>query len=416
MFIRALAIAAVLAGSAFAAPGTLVIAGGALDPANAAVWGAFTRALPNPATDTIAVIAAASAEPVASFKSVQETLARYGIPPGRVVLVQLAVRDDPETVENETDWIDRGELESEVAKVTGAGGIWFTGGDQARLERVLWGAEGKGTKLLSAIRERVGAGAAAGGTSAGAAIMSEVMILRGDGFASLALPFGDRTGADDMESGALVLGRGGALFTFGIVDQHFDAQARLGRLARALVEAKGPARGYGIDENTALIADLATGTASVAGAGSVTILDSGDARAKAGAMFGVENVSLSVATPGDTIKLSDGSLAPAAFKTKDAMAEPYGESEPEGGGGMAFPPRTLEELIGEDLTDNAAVSSLDRWSFDEAGAAVIFRFSESELTGSVWGRDDSGRVRYAISGVRFDILPARVSLEGPMGP
>src|SRR4051812_32418899 len=56
----------------------------------------------------------------------------------------------------------------------GAPGVWFGGGDQVRLARVL-----RGTRTERAIRARYDAGAVIGGTSAGAAVMSAVM-LTGD--------------------------------------------------------------------------------------------------------------------------------------------------------------------------------------------------------------------------------------------
>lgn len=58
-----------------------------------------------------------------------------------------------------------------VARLESATGIWFTGGDQSRITAAL-----AGTPLLEAIRARNLAGVPIGGTSAGAAIMSPLMI------------------------------------------------------------------------------------------------------------------------------------------------------------------------------------------------------------------------------------------------
>src|SRR3954454_7357564 len=70
-------------------------------------------------------------------------------------------------------WVtrDQADADSVVALVNRATGIWFGGGDQNRLTRAL-----RGTAIEKAIRARYSAGAAVGGTSAGAAVLSAVMI------------------------------------------------------------------------------------------------------------------------------------------------------------------------------------------------------------------------------------------------
>ena len=70
-------------------------------------------------------------------------------------------------------WITReqADVDSVVALVDSATGIWFGGGDQNRLARAL-----RGTRVEAAIRRRYHDGAVVGGTSAGAAVLSAVMI------------------------------------------------------------------------------------------------------------------------------------------------------------------------------------------------------------------------------------------------
>src|SRR5450759_2673696 len=62
-------------------------------------------------------------------------------------------------------------VSSSMDEVRSAAGIYFTGGDQSRLRDCL-----AGTPTLTAIREAYERGAAIGGTSAGAAVMSRVML------------------------------------------------------------------------------------------------------------------------------------------------------------------------------------------------------------------------------------------------
>jgi cyanophycinase len=88
-----------------------------------------------------------------------------------------------------------------VKPLTDATGIWFSGGDQSRLTKAY-----AGTKVLEFIRKRYADGAVVGGTSAGAAVMSKVMITGGTDEATTADGFG--------------------LLPEAVVDQHFSQRKR----------------------------------------------------------------------------------------------------------------------------------------------------------------------------------------------
>lgn len=143
--------------------------------------------------------------------------------------------------------VDRTQAEAPefVGRLDSATGIWFCGGDQARLTDVIGG-----TASLRAIHARYQAGAVVGGTSAGAAIMSDSMIT-GD-----QTPPGDTTGyyGDEYPSIARrrIEVRLGLGFLHGaIVDQHFLKRERHNRLLSAVLERPGLV-GVGIDESTAI--------------------------------------------------------------------------------------------------------------------------------------------------------------------
>ncbi|MEX0586594.1 MAG: cyanophycinase [Pirellulales bacterium] len=131
------------------------------------------------------------------------------------------------------DYIDaktRDEADDEkfVAPLKEATGVWITGGRQGRLASLY-----SGTKTEAAIKEVLARGGAIGGTSAGAAIMSQVMI---------------RYGA----ARNLMVERGFGLLTQAVVDQHFTERKREPRLLSVL--EKHPEKlGLGVDEGTALV-------------------------------------------------------------------------------------------------------------------------------------------------------------------
>ena len=144
---------------------------------------------------------------------------------------------------------DKYEALEAIAQATG---IFFTGGDQARVIQLI-----KGTLLDDAIHKRHRDGAVVAGTSAGAAIMPDVMIVEGESDTHPRL--------DAVEMGS------GMGFLNGIlVDQHFAQRGRLGRLLAALL-IEPSVLGLGIDENTAVIVE--GDELEVIGAGAGTVVD-----------------------------------------------------------------------------------------------------------------------------------------------
>jgi cyanophycinase len=150
-------------------------------------------------------------------------------------------------------------------------GIWFGGGDQARLVEAIGG-----TPVLEAIRARWRAGAVVGGTSAGAAVMPDSMIT-GDQFRAgedTSGYYGDEFPAIARRTIEIVPGFG--FLPAAIVDQHFIRRERHNRLLGAVLE-RPTMLGVGIDEGTALRVD-ADGRWTVLGASAVVVYDARGAR------------------------------------------------------------------------------------------------------------------------------------------
>ena len=387
---------------------TLVIAGGAVSPDNATIYEAFIDAMADPSGDRVAVISAASGSPVESMLRTVDTLGRYGIEPARVSHVHIAVMDDASTPDvDERRWAANAGNAEEIAKIEQAGAIWFAGGDQLRLTTVLLDKDGGPTPMLKALRRRLNAGAAIGGTSAGAAIMSDPMIARGHSLAALL--------RDDSVGEALQVADGLGFFPHGLVDQHFDANARLGRMAVALGRLEESQRlGFGIDEDTALVYVLGEKSLTVAGSGNLTVIDGRQARwQETEGGVRIQGLVISVLSPGDTISVDGGEFAPSAYLAP-TIGNEYRNAEPVQGGGIALPAMRLADLLGEELLDNVGASMVDRYSFAVTGAdvlAVRFRFTQMPDSAGYWGNDDQGRSRYSVFGVRLDIEPVGMQLR-----
>lgn len=389
------------AAAAQAEGGTLVIVGGGLDPANGEIYGALLKARPDGAP-TIAIIPAASGESAASARSATRALERHGAKPEDFVTIRLALVDDPATAEvDESGWAGNAYDPAEIAALERAGAIWFLGGDQARITALLLEKNGSDTPMLAAIRRRLAAGAVVGGTSAGAAIMSEGMIGQGDSLGAL---LGGKVGE------ALELTRGLGFLKGALVDQHFGERARLGRLAVALTDPAQRQRiGFGIDEDTALIVSLGDGRATVAGSGYVTLLDARNAQRTPGRRIGIAGLTLGLAGAGDSIDLAETAITPAPARKPTAGRE-YVERPLLSGGGMAYGDQSLGNVVGEGLLDNAAATVIEAHSF--AGTTgVTYRFAKASAARGWWGRDGEGRARYTITGVAFDITPITVAIR-----
>jgi cyanophycinase len=139
-----------------------------------------------------------------------------------------------------------------IVKVKEASGIFFTGGDQARIIELI-----KGTGLDTAIHKRYAEGAVVGGTSAGAAMMPDVMIVEGES-------------ETNPRADVVAMGPGMGFLPGVVIDQHFAQRGRLGRLITALVQQPA-VLGFGIDENTAVI--VKGDELEVIGQGAVTVVD-----------------------------------------------------------------------------------------------------------------------------------------------
>lgn len=398
--------ALLLAGTpALAADGALLIVGGALREDNAEVHQALIDAM-LPAGPLV-IIPAASGRPARAAAGFADSLKAYGLPEDRVFIYPLAVRDDSGTEDvDESQWARNAWNAELVEQVSGAAGFWFTGGDQMRIVQSMVSENGDESPLLTAVRERLSAGAMIGGSSAGAAIMSRDMIAGGISFTALLEPLaGAYTDSEDQDSGRLYLSRGLGFLSQGLVDQHFDRKARLGRLVRAMAAVSQP-RGYGVDEDTALQVWPDRDRARVLGRGGVTVLDASRARFAFGSSILVADLEISVLAPGVEMRLSDLSIL--AGQGQATVGNEYFGYTPMDGGGMAFANPRLDQALGHDLVDNDA-RSLDRYSMDDRGRILVYRFRQTDKSSGFW-RSEGSEDSYSVSKVRFDILSLNAEL------
>ena len=132
--------------------------------------------------------------------------------------------------------------------------IFFTGGNQLKITSLVGG-----TPLYEEMRKFHDNGGIFAGTSAGASVMSETMIVRG--------PDEESPRKNNLSKCP------GFGFMQGVmIDQHFAQRGRIGRLLGAIAENPS-VLGIGIDEDTALVVNKKEGYFSVIGSGAVYIID-----------------------------------------------------------------------------------------------------------------------------------------------
>lgn len=189
---------------------------------------------------------------------------------------------------NRTHKID----EKAFKAVKDATAIFFTGGDQLKITSELGG-----TIIQDRIFEIYSHGGTIAGTSAGASVMGDTMMISGQSDASFRIGSG------------LTMAMGLGLVKDVLIDQHFAERGRIGRLLGAT--AHNPKYlGIGIDEDTGIV--LEDGVRfDVIGSGAVYVLDAHDANginvseAENNSALSIFDVKLNVLAKGDYYNLKE---------------------------------------------------------------------------------------------------------------
>jgi cyanophycinase len=170
-----------------------------------------------------------------------------------------------------------------------AAGVFFSGGDQLRITSQIGDSA-----IDEKVRRLYERGGVIAGTSAGASVMSETMLVKG-------------TSQETHRIGDLHMAPGLGLIRDVIIDQHFAERGRFGRLIGAV--AHNPrVLGIGVDENTAAVVE--GGSLTVLGSGAVYIVDgsrvtySNLAEARSEVTLSMHNMTVHVLAEGDRFDLA----------------------------------------------------------------------------------------------------------------
>ncbi len=293
--------------------GTLYIVGGGLNASQTKVFSHFIEAAGGRRAVIAFVLSASGEGPDETFGYYRDIFVSLGVKKENCLLVPLYGAGVTDARGENALTGDAPGLDERFGRATG---VWFTGGDQYYTSRCFLRPDGTDTKLLCVFRGIYKNGGVIGGSSAGAAIMSRVMI--GEGSNRGLLAHGVKLGYDGYDpdaedespdSGAplLLTNEGLGFLENAVVDQHFNKRPRLLRLIEATLINDLDARvGFGVSEDTALI--YSAGEYRVLGGAGVYIADCrGAKRISAGNYSGVK---LSLLYEGDVMN-GDGSISVA---------------------------------------------------------------------------------------------------------
>lgn len=293
-----------------------------------------------------------------------------------------------------------------VAKVRAASGVFFTGGDQARIVDSLRPG-GVDSPLLLAIRELQQRGGVVAGTSAGAAIMSQTMFR--DPASVITLLKGPLRPGIDYGPGL------GFAQSDLFVDQHFLARGRLGRML-PLMLSQGLPLGIGVEEDSAAV--LRGNEIEVLGAGAL-LVDLSEAAVDRGlGAFNVTNVRLTKLGQGDRYDVRTRTLQPTPAKLAGQRIDPHAPGfKPY----YTDAPFALDVLAPGVIVDRM-VRILDGTATEARGLAFDaspdaaaprdqgfeFRFIRRADTVG-WYDPAASADDYTIANVRLDVVPVRVA-------
>ena len=378
--------------------GHAVPIGGALAYDNDAVWSRLVQ-LSGGAGSRWVVLATAAGDPDATAARIVATLQRHGAVAEHVPVAPKLAGVDLVAATRDPRWLER---------VRGARGVFFSGGAQERIVDTLLPG-GRPTPLLEAIREVQRAGGVIAGTSAGAAVMSDVMFR--DATDVLAVLKGRLRAGLEVDRGL------GFVATALFVDQHFLERGRIGRML-AMMAAQGHPLGLGVDEDTAAI--LRGDEVEVIGRRGVLLADLSRARVSyPGGALQLRGARLTYLEPGDRLDLRTRVVTPSPTKLAGRRLDPAARD--------FAPYYDAAPFYADVLGRGALVGAMTR-IVDGRDATVLglawdgrpsppvppadlgfeFRFGRDAATVG-WFTGALGGEAYTIANVLLDVTPVRVA-------
>jgi cyanophycinase len=239
----------------------------------------------------ILVIPNASSEPVETGAYQSKEMLRYGASFSDYLIFTRETAD----------------ADSNLAKMNGITGVFFSGGDQSYLTRDLLG-----TKLLDKVYELYNNGGLISGTSAGAAVMSEIMLTGNE-----LINKDSNSAFISIQKDNIEVKQGFGFVKSVIIDQHFLKRKRHNRLISVVLEhPQFP--GVAIDEETSIVV-YPDDVFEVLGENQVLVYDATGARNikfDKNGNLSAENIKMHILSNGDKCNLKTREITSNGSKEK----------------------------------------------------------------------------------------------------
>lgn len=256
--------------------GTLIIIGGHERSGDQEILEEIARRVRRHHDKHLVLMTVASHEPEALAEDYTAIFKKFGI--SKVDVLDVRMREDAHREEN-------------IEMFKGSPVVFFTGGDQLRIASQIGDSP-----VYQALTELYEQGGTIVGTSAGAAVMPETMLVSG-------------LSEDSSEMAAIGMSPGLGLLKNVVIDTHFAERGRINRILAAV--AQNPRNiGLGIDEDTAVIVK-ANKEFTVLGKGAVYVVDGTDlsysslSLERPEGVISIHGLKLHVIADGDAYDLED---------------------------------------------------------------------------------------------------------------
>lgn len=371
------------------AQGSLVIIGGALRADNAEVWQRIVQQAGGKGAKII-VIPTASGNPQRTGDNTAAVLRRYGAS-ATVLPLDLQAKQRPyqELVRDP----------QVVQQINDANGVFFTGGDQARITKALVQDDGQKTPLLAAIWALYQRGGVIAGTSAGAAIMSSTMFY--DTKSRLA------TLKQGVHAGKEIAPGLGFIGDQVFIDQHVLTRGRFARMILAMSAAHYQL-GLGIDENSAMVITQQDELEVIGYKGAI-VIDLSDVNTDVAIPeFNMRNVKIGYLDHGDQFNLRSKKLIPSEDKIHHPINPAASSSDQAIFSNDILGNNAVTDLLGQ-LLDNQRASAIGLAFGDgtDERPELGFEFEFKRTSETVGFLSDSSESFTALN-IRLDIRPVKI--------
>lgn len=383
--------------------GKLLIIGGALRYDNQQVWQRLIQEAGG-ANAQFAVIPTASGNPNKAAQLVVDNIKAYGanayVVPLSEKLLDENGKSQSQRLTHSLEWAE---------KIKKSQGIYFTGGDQNRITRALYDADGKATPLLEAIWDMYRRGGIIAGTSAGAAIMSETMFANA-GSVLKTLQQGAHRGKE-FNRGLGFIGPGI------LVDQHLIIRGRFARML-PVMQAESIPLGLGIDENTAMLIQQQREMEVIGYKGAIVLeMHPSIARGKS-IPFAANDIRIHYLTHGDRFDLRSKQITPSSDKERLLEAQSEEADQLMSTTSNILANTAVVELMSQliespahDMLGLAFDASTTSSGSPHANVGFKFKFSKTPESRAYFS-SKTGMEAYTILGMRLDVTP--IQMQTPL--